>query len=316
MKVAAVQARPIWLNRTETTQKVLKFLAEASQQNVNLIAFPETFLPGYPFWVCRTDAAQFNDHLQKKAYAYYLDAAIEINSTELKQIVEAASDFGIFVYLGIAERGIHTARGTIYCTLVAIDPKKGIVSAHRKLMPTWDERLVWGMGDGNGLRVHQVNGVRVGGLNCWENWMPLARYALYAGGEDLHISVWPGNASISTDAVRMIALEGRVWSVAVHGLLSIEDIPSDFPVIEILRERGVETIFNGGSSIVDPTGEYLVSPVLNEETLLIAEIDLELVRQERSNFDPTGHYSRPDVFNFIVNQQRLSAAIFKQQEVR
>ncbi len=199
----------------------------------------------------------------------------------------------------------------MYCTLVAIDPQKGIVSTHRKLMPTWDERLVWGIGDGNGLKVHNICGAKVGGLNCWENWMPLARFAMYGGGEDVHVSVWPGNASISADIARMIALEGRVWSIAVHGLLSIEDIPADFPVLDVLHERGVTTIFNGGSSVISPTGEYVIAPVLHKEQLLTADIDLNIVRQERTNFDPTGHYNRPDVFELTVNRQRLEALSFK-----
>lgn len=310
MKVAAAQARSVWLNKTKTTQKIIEILVEAAQQHVDLVAFPETFLAGYPFWVCRTEATRFDDRQQKQAYAYYLEAAVEITGPELQLITEAAKDLGIFVYLGIAERGVAAARGTVYCTLVAIDPHHGIVSSHRKLMPTWDERLVWGTGDGQGLRVHEVNGVRVGGLNCWENWMPLARFALYAGGEDLHIGTWPGNDYISVDATRLIALEGRVWSLAVHGVLSITDIPPDFPFLEVLRERGIDTIFNGGSAIVDPTGQYVAGPVLEEETLVTAEIDVDLVRQERANFDPTGHYSRADVFQLTVNRQRLNGATF------
>lgn len=310
MRVAAVQARPIWLNKTETTQKILNLLAEAATKAVDLVVFPETFLAGYPFWVYRTDGARFDDALQKKAYSQYLDAAVEMNGSELKLITEAARDLRVFVYLGTSERGKVAAKGTVYCTLVAIDPIQGIVSAHRKLMPTWDERLVWGIGDGQGLKVHSVKGVSVGGLNCWENWMPLARYALYSGGEDLHISVWPGAAKVSADIPRLIALEGRVWSVVASGLLSLKDIPADFVFADVLHEQGEEIGFNGGSAIIDPTGHYVLGPLLDEEQLLIADIDLEQVRQERSHLDVTGHYARPDVFDLTVHRRRLSATAF------
>jgi nitrilase len=181
MRVAAAQARSVWLDKDATTKRVLSLLADAARSEVALLAFPETFLSGYPFWVERTDGARFNSKQQKAAYSAYLDAAVETSGPQIRLVTEAARDFGVFTYLGITERGSGAARGTIYCTLLAIDPAHGIVSSHRKLMPTYEERLVWGTGDGHGLRVHDIGEMRVGGLNCWENWMPQARHALYAG---------------------------------------------------------------------------------------------------------------------------------------
>jgi nitrilase len=310
MRVAAAQARPVWLNPTETTKNILTWIEEAAAQQVEMLVFPETFLPGYPVWIERTNGSHFGDALQQKAFAAYLNAAVTADGPELAQIAQAACDLGVFVYLGIAERGTSTATGTTFSTLVAIDPASGIAGTHRKLIPTFEERLVWGFGDGNGLRTHRVGEARVGGLNCWENWMPQARHAMYAGGEDIHVSIWPGNPNNTQDLVRFIAMEGRVWSLGACGLLGLGDIPRDFPLYEALQETG-ETVFRrGGSAIAAPDGSWLVEPVVDEERLVIGDVDLGVVREARYTLDPTGHYSRPDVFHVRVDRSRRAAAHF------
>jgi len=310
MRIAAAQARSVWLDPERTTAKVVSWLQDAAAQGVELVAFPETFLSGYPFWVELTGGARFNDARQKQAYAAYLDAAIELDGPELAEIADAARDLGVFVFLGTTERGTDTGRGTVFCTLVAIDPSAGVVSAHRKLMPTYEERLVWGQGDGHGLRVHRLGGARVGGLNCWENWMPQARHAMYAQGEDLHVSVWPGNPRNVVDIARFIALEGRVFSLAANGLISLGDVPTDFPLYDELAGMDVRDYCRGGSAVAAPDGSWVVEPVADEERLIVADVDLTQVRQERQNFDPTGHYSRPDVFRVEVDRGRRHAARF------
>jgi len=310
VRIAAAQARPVWLDPATTTKQVVTWLEDASAQQVELIAFPETFLSGYPFWLQFTGGARFDDPAQKKAYAAYLDAAVLADGPELALITEAARDLGVFVYLGATERGDGSARGTVFCTLFAIDPATGVVSAHRKLVPTYEERLVWGMGDGHGLRTHQVGETRVGGLNCWENWMPQARHALYAQGEELHVSVWPGNPRNSADITRFIALEGRVFSLAVNGLISLSDVPTDFPLHAELEEAGVTDYCLGGSGIAAPDGTWVAPPVVGQERLVIADLDLRRVSEERQNFDPTGYYSLPDVFTVHVDRRRRSAAEF------
>ncbi len=310
MRVAAAQARPHWLDAAATTRKAVTWIEDAAARGVQLLAFPETFLSGYPFWLELTGGARFNDDRQKQAYAAYLEAAVELDGPELSTLCEAARDLDVFVYIGTTERGTGSARGTVFCTLMAIDPAAGLVSAHRKLMPTYEERLVWGQGDGHGLRVHQIGGARVGGLNCWENWMPQARHALYAQGEDLHVSVWPGNPRNTADITRFIAAEGRSWSLAANGLLSLQDVPANFPIRDELEDAGVTDYCRGGSAVAAPDGSWLVEPVVDDERLVVADLDLGMVARERQNFDPTGHYSRPDVFHVEVDRQRRTAAHF------
>ncbi|MBB5080570.1 carbon-nitrogen hydrolase family protein [Nonomuraea endophytica] len=306
MRIAAAQARCPWLDPQAGTAKVLDVLKQARAGEVELVAFPETFLSGYPFWVDKTNGSQFGNADQKRAYAYYLDAAVELRGPELATITEAVRDLGVFTYLGITERSV----GTVYCTLVAISPDHGVVSAHRKLMPTFEERLVWGIGDGHGLRAHAYKDIRVSGLNCWENWMPTARQALYAQGIDLHVSVWPGSTSLTKDITRFVAREGRVYSLAAGALFSYADVPADFPFYEALKDLGSRA--DGGSAIAGPNGEWMVEPVSGEERLITADIDPAVVRGERQAFDPAGHYNRPDVLRLEVNRRRLSAADFSE----
>lgn len=316
MRIAAAQVHPAWLDPARGTTIVADWIGRAADEGVELVAFGETFLGGYPLWIGSTDGARFDNADQKRAYSAYLDAAVELGGPEIAAITEAARDRRVFTYLGVAERGSGPGRGTVYCTLVAIDPERGVVSAHRKLMPTYEERLAWGIGDGHGLRVHPgPGGVRVGGLNCWENWMPLARAAMYAGGEDLHVAVWPGGVGLTKDITRFIAREGRVFVLSAADLHSVEDIPDSFPLADAVRaEMRDDAWEDGGSCIAGPDGEWIVAPVANDERLVCADVDLGRVREERQNFDPTGHYSRPDVLQLTVNRRRLAAVDFDDGE--
>ncbi len=316
LRIAAAQAHPAWGRPDETARRATEWIARAAADDVGLLAFGETFLGGYPFWLSLTDGSRFEDPEQKRAYAYYLDAAVELDGPEVGEVVEASRDHGLFTYIGIAERGPGPARGTVFCTLVAIDPERGVVSAHRKLQPTYEERLAWGQGDGHGLRVHALpGGPRVGGLNCWENWMPLARTAMYAGGEDIHVAAWPGAVRLTEPSTRFIAVEGRVYCLAASVLLSIDDIAADFPLLEACREAAGRggVLYDGGSAVAGPDGAWIVEPVAREERLVVAEVDPARVREERQNFDPTGHYSRPDVLELRVDRRRLHGSPYRDE---
>jgi nitrilase len=307
MRVGAAQLRPVWLNRTATIAKVVSALETAKSLGIELLAFPEAFVSGYPFWLCRTNGAAWDDDTQKLAYAQFLESCVEVPSDDVALVIEAARDLGVSLYLGINERGRTAGRGSIYCSLLSISRERGLLGTHRKLVPTYDERLCWAQGDGQGLTVHRFGELLVGGLNCWENWMPVARFALYAGGEDVHVSVWPGNPSVSRDATRLIALEGRVWSINASGILSFNDVPREFAFYDQLEADGLDEIFKGGTTIISPAGEVVAEAQDGAEDIIWFDVDAQSVRGQRQNFDPTGHYFRPDVFHVTIDRSRRVA---------
>lgn len=304
LNLGIAQLRPAWLNKPVTTKIIIDAIAQASRNGIELLAFSETFLSGYPFWVCRTNGAAFGDARQERAYAQFLEAAAEIDGPEIAMIADAARDHNVSVYLGMNERGGRAGRGTVWCTLVTIHARKGVIGAHRKLMPTHDERLCWGIGDARDLRTHEFGAFRIGGLSCWENWMPLARNTLYEDGEDVHISVWPGNASVTHKLAHVSAHEGRVWSASVCGLLSLADVPSDFEFFDDLAAEKTDVIFPGGSMIVSPQGAVVAEIGPGIQGIVAHEIDMQAVRTARHNFDPAGHYARSDIFRVGVQRYR------------
>jgi nitrilase len=312
LNVGLAQIAPVWLDREATLAKIVARIEEAAERKCNLVIFGEALLPGYPFWVERTDGARFNSQIQKELFAHYLDQAVQIEAGHLDPVCALAAEHSLAVYLGIIERPPDRSGHSVYASLVYIDPQGQIGSVHRKLMPTYEERLVWSIGDGHGLRVHPLGAFTVGGLNCWENWMPLSRTALYAQGEDLHVAVWPGGLRNTEDITRFIAKEARSYVVSVSGLMRKGDIPVSTPHADLIRENSSTMLANGGSCLAGPDGEWVIEPQVGKEGLTVASIDHARVREERQNFDPAGHYSRPDVTRLVVNRRRQQIADFEE----
>lgn len=310
LTIGLAQIAPVWLDRAQTMEKILNRVHEAAEAGCKLVAFGEALLPGYPFWIERTNGATFNSPVQKELHAHYLDQAVQIEAGHLDILCEAAKERQITVVLGCIERPADRGGHSVYASLVYIDMEGVIQSVHRKLMPTYEERLTWSPGDGHGLRVHKLGAFTVGGLNCWENWMPLPRAALYGLGEDLHIAIWPGGVQNTQDITRFIAMESRSYVVSVSGLMRKSDFPADTPHLAAILENSRDMLANGGSCIAGPDGKWIVEPVTDEEKLIIATLDHKRVREERQNFDPAGHYSRPDVTQLTVNRERQSTVKF------
>lgn len=300
MKIAAVQAAPIFMDTSATTDKLLVLLREAASNGAELIVFPEVFLPGYPIWLRAPDIAH-NDELLEIGHIAYLKSAIAIDGPEIEAIVAEATTLGVAVYLGVAERA--SSGGSVYASLVTIHPNKGVINVHRKMKPTFHERLLWADGDAHGLQVHQWKDINIGGLNCFENWQPLARQALYEQGEQLHVATWPGDLDVTDKITQFIALEGRMYVTSVSGVLRSSDIPSSFPLKKYIT-KGRDLINNGGSMIVAPDGSALAGAVVGEETILYAEVLVDTVIGARMKLDPAGHYARPELLRLERNRYR------------
>ena len=311
LKVGLAQIAPIWLNREKTSEKIIEYIKKAASEKCQLVTFGEAILPGYPFWIERTNGAEFNSKTQKELYANYLDQAVQIETGDLNSICEAAKNHHIAVIVGIMERAENRGGHSVYASLVYIDTEGEIKSVHRKLMPTYEERLCWAPGDGNGLQTHKLGAFTVGGLNCWENWMPLSRTALYAQGEDLHVAIWPGGYHNTHDLTKFMAKEGRSFVISVSGIMRKSDITDDVPHADLIRKNSNDFLANGGSCISGPDGEWLIEPQLEKEELFTTTIDHKKVREERHNYDPVGHYSRPDVTKLVVNRKRQSIIDFE-----
>ena len=313
LKVGLAQIAPSWLNQSETLKKIEASIVEAAKNQVELIVFGEALLPGYPFWVSLTDGAQFDNNIQKEIHAHYAQNAVVIEHGDLDTVCSLAKEHQIAIYLGIIERPLDRGGHSLYASLVYINQKGKIASVHRKLQPTYEERLTWSPGDGHGLQVHPLKAFTVGGLNCWENWMPLPRATLYGQGENLHIAVWPGSDYNTKDITRFIARESRSYVISVSSLMRKEDFPADTPYLSEILKKAPDVLGNGGSCIAGPNGEWVLEPVLNTEGLLIEILDFNKVFQERQNFDPVGHYSRPDVTQLSVNRERQSTIRFPEE---
>lgn len=313
LTVGLAQIAPVWGDRQATLGRVLEAAELAAAQGCQLVCFGEALVPGYPFWVAVTDGARFDDPVQKALYAHYLAQGVVIERGDLDALRGSAAKHQMAIYLGCMERAPDRGGHSLYCSLVYIDQAGIVQSVHRKLQPTFEERLVWAAGDGHGLRTHALGPFTAGGLNCWENWLPLPRAALYGQGEDLHVAVWPGCDQNTADITRFVAREGRSYALSVSGFMRMADFPADVPHRDRIEATGIASFANGGSAIAGPDGEWLVSPQTDRELLIVAALDHGFVRRERQNMDVAGHYSRPDVTALHVDRRRSATVTFEDE---
>ncbi len=291
--IAAVQGTPVLLNRAESVDRACTLIAEAASNGASLISLPEAFVPGYPEWVWRHTPWAEGD-----LYARMLAAAVSIGSEATDQLSEAARAANAWVAIGITER--DSSSQTLYNSLLYIDPEGTIAGCHRKLMPTGGEKLVWGSGDGSTLTVVDTPFGRLGGLICWENYMPLARAAMYAQGVDVYLApTWDASESwVAT--LRHIGKEGRCFVVGTNTFLRGRDIQSAIPEIAD-KYTPDKVVAPGNAAIVNPSGDIVAGPLVGEPGILYASIDPTEAHARRREFDAIGHYSRPDVFHLAVD---------------
>ena len=305
--VAAVQASPVFLDRDATVDKAVGLLQTAATRGAGLVAFPEVFVPTYPDWVWRSRPW---DDGPAEWSARLLDQSVDVPGPVTETLGAAARDVGAWLSIGVNERD----GTTLYNTQLTFDPTGALVARHRKLMPTGGERLVWGMGDGSTLAVVDTPFGRLGGLTCWENYMPLARAALYAQGIDVWIAPTWDNSDVWVPTLRHIAKEGRVFVIGVNHCVRGSDIPAGIPGRDALYGGDDDWLARGNSAIVGPEGDVLAGPLVEEEGIVMAEIDAARARASRRQFDPVGHYARPEVFHLTVDTRPRPPVTFRAGE--
>lgn len=302
--VAIVQASPVHLNLKASIDKSIEYIAQAASHKAKLIAFGETWLPGYPAWLdyC-PNAALWNHEPTKEVFATLRQNSLVVGSEEFERLSKAAKDFSVTLVIGVNERVTKGAgQGTLYNSILIFGTDGQLLNHHRKLVPTYTERLVWGQGNADGLKAVQSDGVRVGSLVCWEHWMPLTRQALHISGEQIHVAMWPNVHEMLQIASRHYAFEGRTFVLAAGSLMKVSDVPKELSVIDELKDKPEHFLLRGGSAIIAPDGKYIVEPVFDEEKILTADLDLRMIDKEMMALDVSGHYSRPDLFEFEVKQ--------------
>ncbi len=300
--VGIIQASPVFNDLQASLEKAVGLIGEAARQGAKLAAFGECWLSGYPAWLDHSpNVALWNHQPTKEVFASMRQNSLVIESKETEILAQAARENKITVVIGANERvekGI--GNGTLYNALLTFDETGKLVNHHRKLVPTYTERLVHGNGDGDGLNAAETAAGRVGGLICWEHWMPLARQAMHDSGEQIHVAVYPTVHEMHQIASRQYAFEGRSFVLAVGLIMHRTDLPA-----ELLQDAPVdktELVLRGGSSIIAPDGSYVIEPFFDEEKILTAEIDLSQIDRETMTLDVSGHYRRADVFDFTVNR--------------
>jgi nitrilase len=308
-RVAIVQKAPVFLNRDKTIALAVDTVAEAAAQGASLVVFPEAFVPGYPAWIWRLRPGG-DMALSEKLHGLLLENAVTIGSNHLAPLCQAAREQKITIVCGVHERDGTTSRGTLYNTVVIIGPDGSLLNVHRKVMPTNPERMVWGWGDASGVKPVDTPVGRVGALICWENYMPLVRYALYAQGVDIYVAPTYDAGDRWVATMQHIAREGGCYVLGSGCAFRAADLTADFPERDRLYPDPSEWINAGDSVIVAPGGKIIAGPLRNEQGIVFAETDPALVANARRTLDVVGHYARPDLFRLQVNTAPSEAVRF------
>jgi nitrilase len=308
VKVAVVQAAPVLFDREKTIQKATELVADAAGQGAKIVLLPEAFVPAYPRGLSFGTVVGNRTPAGRLLWQRYWDNTIEVPGADTEILGKAAREAGIYLAIGVIERDRDYGGGTLYCTLLYFGPDGQLLGKHRKLKPTAAERLIWGEGDGSTLTVVDTEYGKIGGLICWENYMPLARMAMYAKGVGIYLAPTADQRDSWQATMRHIALEGRCFVLGCNQYIAKQMYPDDLEGIEELVDLP-EVVCRGGSVIVSPLGEVLAGPLWDEEGILTAELDLAEVTRAKLDFDVVGHYARSDIFQLKINENPLKPVV-------
>lgn len=301
IKAAVVQAAPVLFDKAATVEKAVKLIENAASEGAELILFPEAFIPAYPRGLSFGTVVGGRTVQGRELWQRYWEQSVDVPGQETETLAKAAAKVGVYMALGVIERDEHTA-GTLYCTLLYFGPGGQLLGKHRKLKPTAQERVIWGEGDGSTLTVIDSEIGRIGGLICWENYMPLARVSMYKHGVEFYLAPTADAREVWTSTMVHVALEGRCFVLGCNQYVTKDMYPSDLPGIEDLKSQP-EIMSSGGSIIVSPLGEVLAGPEREGECILYADLDKSMIIKGKMDFDVFGHYDRPDVFQLQIDNQ-------------
>jgi nitrilase len=313
-KVAAVQTAPVFLNREATVEKACALIIQAGREGASLVVFPEAFIPTYPHWIWKIPAGQ--NQFLSELYAELVANAVTIPGDATDRLCRAAKEAGVYVVMGMNECNAEASHASLYCTLLYIDDQGQIIGKHRKLVPSGGERMIWAQGDGSMLDVYDTPFGQLSGLICWENYMPLARYALYAQGVEIYVASTFDNGEAWLATLRHIAREGRVFVIGCCMAMRKDDIPDHFEFKQKFYADEGEWINEGDSAIINPDGEIIAGPMHEKEDILYAEIDPSLILGRKWKLDVAGHYGRPDVFELIIHSQARQMVTFEDNSLQ
>ena len=309
-KVAVVQAAPVLFDREASVEKACRLTIEAASQGAKVILFPEAFVPAYPRGLGFGTVVGSRSTQGRLTWQTYWANAVDIPSPATEALGEAAAQSKAYLIIGVIERDTQFSQGTLYCTILYFSPDGELIGKHRKLKPTAGERLIWGEGDGSTLTVINTEFGKIGGLICWENYMPLARMAMYSKGVEIYLAPTADARDTWQSTLRHIACEGRCFVLGCNQFVTKAMYPGDLEGVEDLA-RQPETVCRGGSAIISPLGEVLVGPLYDQEGTLFAELDLGEIPRSRFDFDVAGHYARPDVFRLTVNEKPKVPVVYQ-----
>ena len=301
VRVAAVQAAACPFDTNRAVEMVCSMTAEAAKEGSRLILFPEAYVGGYPWGLAFGTAVGGRSEVGRSVFGRYWESAIDVPGPEVERMCQVAGDFGVWLCVGVIERDSTYSTGTLFCTLLYFGPNGELLGKHRKLKPTAAERLIWGEGDGSTLTTVETDFGRVGGLICWENYMPLARMTMYGKGVKIYLAPTADSRDRWQSTLQHIALEGRCFVLGCNQYVTRDMYPKDLAIADEL-DVWPKTLSAGGTAIYGPLGEVLGEPLWNQAGIVYADLDMSLIHRSRFDFDVTGHYARPDVFRLIVDE--------------